>query len=131
MPSHVAVANPVGVFPKGLCSAFSEELRIEPLINVYPDGSSDRAALAINPRRWFKLTRPLRSADYSLLFTFYQAHRAQEFYFYNLRETVPMWSYDPTGSATSGRYIVVFDGGWSEENYNPRFQASLALREVA
>jgi hypothetical protein len=133
MPSPIAPAAPVlpaDLLPHGLCGAFSEELRIEMIVNVYPDGSSERAALALNPRRFFKLTRPLGAAAYATLFAFFQAHRGKPFYFYNLRETVPPFTYDASGGATTGRYIVVFDGGWSEEQILPRIRASFGLREV-
>lgn len=40
------------------------------------------------------------------------AHEA--FYFYDLYETFPLFSYDPTGVALRGRYTVRFEGGWSQ-----------------
>jgi hypothetical protein len=38
MPGNVTPAAPVDVMPYGLCSAFTEELRIEANANKYPDG---------------------------------------------------------------------------------------------
>ena len=131
MPSNVAAAVPVGVMPHGLTTGFQEEIRFEPLVNTYPDGSSDRTSLVTNPRRFFKLTRPLVGAAYTTMFNFYQAHRGVPFYFYNLRETVPQWTTDPTGTSTFGRYVVVFDGAWNEDVLLPRSSASFALREVS
>lgn len=130
MPGNVKPAVPVGVFPYGLSNAFTEELRLEPLVNDYPDGSSQRLALALNPRRFFTLTQSLRGAKWATLWSFYQAHRGVPFYFYNLRETVPPWTYDSDGVSTFGRYTVVFDGGWSEETQIGKGVASIALREV-
>jgi len=117
--------------PFGLCSAFTEEMRLEALVNSYPDGSSDRAALAQNPRHFFKCTRPVTVAQYTALFNFFNAHRGDPFYFYNLRETVPPFTWDSSGAQTIGRYVVVFDGPWSEEIMLGRSSVSLALREVA
>ena len=139
MPHNVAPASPVGVMPYGLCVSYSEELRLEALQNLYPDGSSDRLNLALNARRYFKMVRPVSrvlpappaDSQWVQLYKFYQAHIGVPFYFYNLRETVPPWKYDPTGASPSGRYTVVFDGSWSEDSQLARSPITLALREVA
>ena len=131
MPSNIIPAAPVGVLPKLLCQMFTEELLLEAMVNYYPDGSSERLALALNPRRLFRLRAALRGAAWSQLWAFYQAHLGVPFYFYNLRETVPPWTYDPAGAATAGRYVVVFDAGWSEDNVLPRAAVGFVLREVA
>lgn len=116
--------------PKGLCSAFEEELRFESYINSkYPDGSSDRAALALNARRFFRFTRRVTAAQYTALYNFFQGHLIQAFYFYNLRESNFVW--DATGGSTVGRYTVVFDGNWAEQIGVARSEVSLGLREVA
>jgi hypothetical protein len=130
MPGNVAPPAPADVIPFGLYSAFQEELRIEAYVNSYPDGSSDRAALATNPRHWFRCTRAVTAAQYTALKTFFDAHRIVPFYFYNLRETVPPWTWDSTGASTSGRYTVVFDGGWSDQIGLGRSSVSFNLREV-
>jgi hypothetical protein len=131
LPSNLQPAQPNGVLPFGLCSAFQEELRIEALTNTYRDGSSDRAALALNPRRFFKFTRRLTAPQYTALRSFYNAHLIDPFYFYNLRETVPPFTWDASGNNTVGRYIVVFDGSWSDSTLMGRSEVSLGLREVA
>ena len=131
MPGNVASAVPVGVMPWSLASQYTEELRLEALVNAYPDGSSERTALALNPRRFFKLAFPLRPAKFTEMWNFYRANYGKPFWFYNLRETVPPFTYDPTGSNPVGRYAVVFDGAWSEEIQLGRSTASFNLREVA
>jgi hypothetical protein len=131
MPGNVTPPAPVGVMPFGLCSAFSEEMRIESNVNAYSDGSSDRGALALNARHFFRLTRPVTAAQYTALRSFFQQHPADPFYFYNLRETVPPWTWDPSGNNPSGRYVVVFDGSWSDQVGMGRSSVSLNLREVA
>ena len=99
--------------------------------NGYPDGSSDRLALAENMRAYFRLTEALTAADWQTLLTFYQAHMIQAFYFYNLRETVPPFSWDSTGQDPIGRYTVAFDSGWGDTYQQPRTQVQFNLREVA
>ena len=56
MPGNVAPAAPVDTFPTALYSGFTAELRTEARLNTYPDGSSDRTALQVNPRYFFKLS---------------------------------------------------------------------------
>lgn len=131
MPGNIIAAAPTEVMPFGLCSAFSEEHRIEAFINAYQDGSSDRAARALNSRRFFRMTRPVTAAQYTALYNFWKAHPVQAFWFYNLVETIPPFHWDPTGSAPDGRYPVVFDGSWSDQTSLGRSPVSLGLREVA
>ena len=131
MPGNVIAAVPVGVLPYSLTVGFAEELRQEALVNAYPDGQSERKALAVNARRYFRLQVPLRGTLWTTMYDFFNAHRGVPFYFYNLRETSPAWTYDATGTSTFGRYVVVFDGGWSETTGLPRSSAGFALREVA
>jgi hypothetical protein len=131
MPPNIAPANPVDVLPKIVANAFTVELRLESLVNTYPDGSSERATLAPTERTYFRLTEPLSAAQWTALWDFFKAHRGVPFFVYNPRETVPPYSYDPTGQDPIGRYAVVFDGGWSETNAIGRGQVGIALREVA
>jgi hypothetical protein len=130
MPSNVIAAAPVDVFPAILATAFSEEVRVEALVNNYPDGSSDRAPLVTHPRKFFKQTTALTLAQWDALRTFYFGHIAQPFYFYYGRETVPPYTSDPTGADTVGRYTVVFDGGYSDAIGQGRSTVSSGLREV-
>lgn len=131
MPSNVAPANPTVVMPYGLTLAFTEELRLESLVNVYTDGRSERNALALNPRRFYRNRRPLTPAQFTALRAFYFANPGKPFYFYALRETIPPWTWDASGASPSGRYIVVFDGAWSENVLLGRSDCSFGLREVA
>jgi len=127
MPGNVAPAAPVDTFPTFLYNTFTVELRIEATVNAYPDGSTDRAALAINPRHFFKLAFALTPMQWFTLRNFYAAHQGTPFYFYNLLESLP----GPPPGDPVGRYTVVFDGPWSEELRVGRSGVSLALREVA
>lgn len=130
MPNNLQPAAPTAVMPKQLCRAFQEELRLEALINNYPDGSSDRLGLALNVRHYFRLTMPLHPAEWQSLRAFFNTWQGQPFYFYFLRETVPPWTYDPSGQNPLGRYTVVFDGQWSDTYNLVRTDVALQLREV-
>jgi hypothetical protein len=80
--------------------------------------------------------------EWSALRSFFYSHQGMPFYFYNPRETVPAFSWDPSGMNTVGRYIVAFDGTWSETYGHERGQmvsgafkgyaatVSLGLREI-
>jgi hypothetical protein len=127
MPGNVAPAAPVDTFPTNLYSGLTTNLRVESLLNVYPDGTSQRAALQVNPRYFFKLGFSLTPAQWTAMRNFYLAHQGAPFYFYNLLEALPG---PPPGDPT-GRYVVVFDGPWSEELQPGRTRIMLAMREVA
>jgi len=132
MPGNLSPAVPQGVLPANLAAAFVEEVRFEAFINNgYFDGSSDRYSLVLNPRRFFRFTYKLTAAQYTTLWSFYQAHLVQAFYFYNPPETTPPFTNDPSGSQTVGRYVCVFDGSWSDAVMIGRSQGSFGLREVA
>jgi hypothetical protein len=130
MPGNIIPIQPTDVMPYNLSRAFREELRLEALINMYPDGRSDRQALALNVRHYFTLTVPLLRGDWTLLRTFFYDHQGKAFWFYHLRETVPPWTFDPTGQNPIGRYTVAFDGQWSDTVGMARSNAQIALREV-
>jgi hypothetical protein len=131
MPGNITPANPTAVMPAHLSRSFQEEMRLEADVNMYPDGSSDRNALAQNNRRYFKLAQSLSPDDWKSLRTFFYNNQGQAFYFYN-----------PTGGDPVGRYTVVFDGGWSDTYTSERgevvsgvfkgygAQVSIALREI-
>lgn len=127
MPGNVAAAAPIDTFPTALYGGLTVELRIENTLNVYPDGSSQRAALAINPRHFFKLSYALTAAQWSAMQSFYLAHQGKAFYFYNLLEALP----GPPPGDPVGRYTVVFDGPWTEELQLGRTRITVNLREVA
>jgi hypothetical protein len=134
MPGNIIPAAPADVMPANLARAFHEDMHLELDINLYPDGSSDRNALALNTRHYWTMQQTLVASDYAALRAFFYAHQGQPFYFYNLRETVPPFSHDPTGGDPIGRYTVVFDGAWSETYTYERTVAAvtvnLGLREI-
>ena len=142
MPNNIIPAAPTDVMPANLARAFHMDVRLDADINLYPDGSSDRAALALNTRHYFTLQATLVPDDWLALRGFFYTHQGRAFYFYNLRETAPPFTFDPTGQNPIGRYTVAFDGQWSETYGNHRGEVvagvfkgyaadvSLALREI-
>jgi hypothetical protein len=62
---------------------------------------------------------------------FMLAHPADAFYFYEPTETSPLYSYDPTGEATDGRYLVRFASDWSQSMGIRRGETGVDLVEVA
>lgn len=149
MPGNIIAAAPTQVMPAHLSRAFHEESHMECDLNIYADGSTDRRALATNTRRYFTMQQFLPPDQWDQMRTFYFANQGRPFYFYNLRETVPPFSFDPTGQNPIGRYIVAFDGQWSDSYGHERAQmipgapgtapvfkgyaasVSLGLREIA
>ena len=77
MPQNLNPANPVAVMPKQLCKSFQEDLRMEALMNQYPDGSSDRLALALNVRHYFRMLAGLNGTDWADMRQFYMLWSAR------------------------------------------------------
>jgi hypothetical protein len=130
MPNNLNPAAPTTVMPFFLMKAFSHEYRWECLVNPYPDGSSQRFPQALTPRSYFQLSRSMSPIEWAAMRIFFNEHQnGRPFWFYDLHES--KGKHDPTGADPVGRYVVVFDSGWSENTAIPRALASLGLREVA
>jgi len=127
MPGNVAAAAPTDTFPTYRYASFTIEMRLESLVKTLPDGTSVRAALAINQRHFFKLSFAVTPAQWNGLRAFYLAHQGVPFYFYNLLEALP----GPPPGDPVGRYTVVIDSAWGEELRLGRTIVTLNLREVA
>src|ERR1035437_3313592 len=118
MPGSVLNAAPVTVLPLSLCKSFVHE-RIYPLIeNEYKNGESQRSVQAATSRGRWRQAKPLTPAWLVALRNFFDARSgsAEPFYFYDPYDTSPKFSYDPTGVATVGRYIVRFNGDWQQSS---------------
>jgi hypothetical protein len=82
--------------------------------NEYRNGESQLSVLAANNRKRWRLAMRLPPVRFQELREFYDARSGatEPFYFYDLCETNQRCSGDPTGQATTGRYIVRFEGAW-------------------
>jgi hypothetical protein len=132
MPGNIEIQEPSLVMPMTLASIFTETVFLDATVDEYMDGRSTRRALATFPRHSFTITRPLLDSQLDDLRGFYfnYARYGRTFWFYNQRETIPPGSYDPTGEDLTGRYAVVWEGGWSETLNLGLAVAGIALREV-
>lgn len=135
MPGSVANAAPTTVLPAAVFSAFSESRQYNVLQNSYRNGESQRSVwyAATNSQKVFTQDRRLTPAEMTALRAFYLARKGgtEPFYVYHPWETVPIYSHDPTGVATAGRYTMRFDGDWSGEMGLPRGNAGIVLIETA
>lgn len=133
MPGSVAAANPTTVLPFSLSIFFerSQEWAVDK--NRYRNGEVQADDLVSTSRKRWKLRKGLSATDIDDLRTFFLARNGgtEEFFFYDVWETSPIFSYDETGVATAGRYTVVFDGDLQEALGIARSEVTLGLREVA
>ncbi len=133
MPGSVTNAAPSTVLPWSLSRAFVRSQQYPVIENEYAGGESQRSVLASNSRKRWRLAKRLTPAELQALRDFYDArHGPQEpFYFYDVWETNPKFSYDPTGQATEGRYVVRFEGEWNQSVGSGRADVQIGLVEVA
>ena len=133
MPGSVQNAAPTTVLPFSLCKSFVHE-RVYPLIeNEYKNGESQRSVLATNSRRRWRQAKRLTPALLVALRNFFDARNGstEPFYFYDPYDTNPKFSYDATGVATVGRYIVRFNGDWQQSSGPGRSDVQIELLELA
>ncbi len=133
MPGSVENASPTGVMPWSLCKAFGHSREYPILENEYRDGSSQRSRLANTSRKRWSTQRRLAP---DLLDEFRQHYEdcrggLDAFWFYDPYDTNPKFSYDPTGIATTGRYLVRYDCEWSQEAGIARSDVRLDVIELA
>lgn len=110
----VVAANPTVVMPYALARAFRQERSWPVDLNVYANGEMQRSLLTATSRKRWALALPLTAAAKEAMLQFFldQGGGTVEFLFYDLFETVPKFSYDPTGAAVAGRYTVRSDTPW-------------------
>ncbi|HOQ47918.1 MAG TPA: hypothetical protein PK157_21595 [Bryobacteraceae bacterium] len=133
MPGSVTNAAPSTVLPWSLSRAFVRSQQYPAIENEYAGGESQRSVLASNSRKRWRLAKRLTPAELQALRDFYDARKGPEepFYFYDVWETNPKFSYDPTGQATQGRYTVRFEGGWEQSAGIGLIEVTLELVELA
>lgn len=118
--------------PWKICKAFQHAREFPLLDNEYKDGSSQRSLLASSSRKRWQLSKRLTPSDLVTLRNFYDSVEGphQPFYFYDVWDTVPQFSYDATGATSTGRYVVRFDNPWQQETDFVRSNCDLALVQL-
>ena len=131
MPGSVLNAAPTTVMPFSLCSAFvqSREWIVEE--NRYRNGESQRRVDTATSRKSWSMQGLYTPTLLLAMRTFWLARRHEPFYFYDPWETSPIFSHDPTGTATTGRYVVRFEGEWAQTSLLPRSDVPLRMVESA
>jgi hypothetical protein len=121
--------------PYALARAFRQERSRPADLNVYASGEVQRSLLTATSRKRWVLALPLTAAAKEAMLQFFldQGGGMIEFLFYDLFETVPKFSYDPTGAAVAGRYTARFEGRWLSalRTGGLASDASLTLAEIS
>lgn len=133
MPGNVANAIAATVMPWALCRAFTRSQTWPVQVNEYVDGRRQVRKLAENSRKAWILGQRLSAAQLVTLRNFFMARKGvtEAFYFYDVYETSPLFTYDAGGAALTGRYKVRFEGEFGSTWSMLRHDVSLQLIEVA
>lgn len=108
MPGIVTQAVASTVLPYALASLFVQAYTWPVVENgPFPDGSYLRETQGEAARLSWTLSRRLTAGEFSALVSFWEARKGplQAFYFYPVQS-----QHDATGVATTGRYLVRFEG---------------------
>ncbi len=128
MPGNLRGAVSVGVLPFSLSSRFSEVHAVQARVNEYHGGERQVSALVNQVRRTWHLAKRLTPAQMTELRNFVEANPTAAFYFYNPQES--NFSWDPTGVATAGRYLVRLGSNWEQSMGMGRGDTAIDLVEV-
>jgi len=125
MPGSVANAVSATVMPWQIARSFRRTQAYNVLEMVYSDGHSERGVRTATSRKRWNVTQSLNAAEVNTLRTFYLARSGphESFIFYDVYETSPLFTFDPTGVAVPGRFEVRFEGEFA-------LQQSIALGDV-
>lgn len=126
MPANINNAVSAGVMPYTLATAFSESRTYPVQVNEYVDGCSQRRVLASTSRKRFRISKRLTTAELNALRLFYISNVGKAFSFYPFKK-----DFDATGQNSTGRYLVRFEGPWSETSELGRNGLQIELAEVA
>lgn len=126
-------AWPTTVLPFSLCKAFSHTRAFGIVGNEYKNGESQRTRLTLTSRKSWRISNRLSPSALQTLREFWDARKGSQepFWFYDVWETYPKFSYDATGFQTTGRYTVRFEGAWSQTVGIGRSETEISLIELA
>jgi hypothetical protein len=131
MPGSVENAVVSTVLPWSLCKAFAHSREYIVLENQYLNGERQAKKLVLTSRKSWATQRHLTAAILLAFANFYDARKGPEeaFWFYDPWDAV--FTYDPTGTQTLGRYTVRFDGTWEQMCGAPMADINITLIESA
>ena len=128
MPGNVAAAVATAGMPSSLCSGFREAWAWPVRESGgYVDGRYQAEVQAESSRKAWEIGKLLTFAQWLALYSFFETRNGAQkpFYWYS-----NIADYDPTGSYTTGRFLVRFDGALSRTYRLGRQEASLRLIEI-
>jgi len=89
------------------------------------------AALTSTSRRSWTMGKRLTPSALATLRALLDSYPVDAFYIYSMNETSPVFTWDPTGVATAGRYLVRAAGDWNQTTYLARSDVQVQFIEVA
>ena len=131
MPGSVRNAVSVGVLPFSLCRQLVESREWPVQAIEYHGGETERAALTATSRRSWTMGKRLTPAALATLRALLDSYPVDAFYIYSMKETSPVFTWDATGVATAGRYLVRAAGDWNQTTYLARSDVQVQFIEVA
>ena len=131
MPGSVRNAVSVGVLPFSLCRQLVESREWPVRAVEYHGGETERAALTSTSRRSWTMGKRLTPAALATLRALLDSYPVDAFYIYSMKETSPVFTWDATGVATAGRYLVSAAGDWNQTTYLARSDVQVQFIEVA
>ena len=131
MPGSVSNAVPSLIMPITLSRMFVHAREFELEENLYRNGESQRRLDVATSRKSWRVGKLLTVAEVLTLRDFFNARRGalESFFYYDPWDTVPQFKDNPTGS--TGRYIVRFDGEWSQVAEFALISVTVNLVELA
>jgi len=132
MPGNVTNASIGIVMPWALARSFARAQPWKAKTNIYADGETQISLEVATSRKSWDLGLRLSPASLATLAAFWVTTKGPvlPFWFYDVWESVPKFSYDASGTATDGRYAVRFDGSFSTERGWPRHDVTVRLIEI-
>ena len=131
MPGSVRNAVSVGVLPFSLCRQLVESRQWPVRAVEYHGGETERAALTSTSRRSWTMGKRLTPSGLATLRALLDTYPVDAFYIYSMKETSPVFTWDATGVATAGRYLVRAAGDWNQTTYIARSDVQVQFIEVA
>lgn len=131
MPASVPNASVSLVMPWALCSSFGRSQIYPARRNVYRGTEQQITLEAGNSRKSWDIAQRLTPANLATMLAFHATvGTLTPFFFYDPWDTSPKFNYDPSGTATTGRYVVRFEGPLTTDRAWPRHDLTFRLIEI-